>query len=216
MMNKMFWSGEWWWIRCFDQENDDEWWSMVMKMITLQSLISPKNIEELLHGNCQLFDLFWKKRPPLFWHLFHSFIKVVCKCRSCCRIMTPYQAILFILEAKTITYLLSHLFVVFSINSPFSLSLSVLYACPSSPYSLGLPSPTNNCCFMFSIWWEKWKTYSKQTNCQSFPVLFFLFPAPSRGRALRRLWCWSLFSLDWQSKMLASHTSLLLLSIVVI
>ena len=79
--------------------------------------------------------------------------KVVCKCRSCCITMMSYKAIFFILEAINYYILLSHLFVIFSINSPSSSSLSVLYACPSSPYSLGLPSPANHCCFMFSSWW---------------------------------------------------------------
>ena len=194
-------------VRCLDQENDDEWWSMVMKMMALQSLISPKNIEELLHGNCQLFDLFWKKRPPLFWHLYQSWSKLFANVGHVAEFpcMMSYKAIFFILEAINYYILLSHFFVMFLINSPSSLSLSVLYARPSSPCSLGLPSPASHRWFMFSIWWEKWKTFSKQTNRQSFPVLFFLFLAPSRGRALRRLWCWSLFSLDWQSKMLASH-----------
>ena len=133
-------------VRCLGQENDDEWWSMVMKMMALQYMISPKNIEELLHRDCQLFYLFWKKRPPLFWRLFHSWSKLIANVGhvaefSC---MMSYQAIFFILEAINYNLLLSHLFVMFSINSPSSLSLSVLYAHPSSPYSLGLPSPTSH------------------------------------------------------------------------
>ena len=130
------------------------------------------------------FSIFSEKSGPRFFgtYFIHSsklFANVGHVAEFPC--MMSYKAIFFILEAINYYILLSHLFVIFSINSPSSLSLSVLYARPSSPCSLGLPSPANHCCFMFSLFWEK------QSDCQSFPVPFFLFLAPSRGRALRHL-----------------------------
>ena len=145
--------GQWWWI----------WWHC--------NLWSHPKILNSSFMAIVNFSIFSEKRGPRFFGTY--FIHDQSWLQSCCRIMMSYQAIFFIPEAINYYILLSHLFVIFSINSPSSLSLSVLYARPSSPCSLGLPSPTSHCCFMFSSWWENGKRILSKLIVRA--SLFFSF-----------------------------------------
>ena len=139
--SKMFWPWEWWWMMVNGDEDD----GIAIFDLTQKYWRVPS-------WQLSTFLSFLKKAAPAFLAPISFMIKVDCKCRSCCRIFL-YDVISSHLLYTWGNKLLNHLFVMFSINSPFSLSLSVLYARPSSPCSLGLPSPTSHRCFMFSSWW---------------------------------------------------------------